>query len=415
MGTIGLTEDQRPSRRSGRSRKPCLDALLPLALLATPACSWFDGLSLGKSLIDQSNDGAVTDANGGVGTGVRDSRVPGGTCVSARPPPPRPGVSSAAGDSEFVVAFRTEDVGSSDDSNGVPRFLKIGYDLDQTCTGNGAGPSCAEPSWATADHTDGQDGRDNAVGRLLYEVRPEGGMDADIGQNADINDGTLTALVRVSGYNGSSNDDRVRVDMFGATLNEVNAPDAGRSPTWDGADEWFAYADWVARPDGGVPAPEILAQYSDTSAYVTDGILVAHFPQVPLGPVLITFDVWVTARVTMSDSRWALREGTLAGRMPIDSVLAAATFDSKPQLCANDPKYPMLQKLACSIADIRTTTESNPSDGTTGSDSECNAASLAFLFTADPARLVGTTEKPFPTGACDTDVAPGINSRCSDL
>src|SRR5262245_42292462 len=102
-------------------------AMVPLLFLlnTAPACTSFEGLTVEEP-----------------------------ECTPAEAPP-RPLISNSMGTTEFVVAMKNVDLGEKDDERGTHRYRNMGYDLDGVCTGLGAGPSCQEPGWATADHTDG--------------------------------------------------------------------------------------------------------------------------------------------------------------------------------------------------------------------------------------------------------------------
>src|SRR5215831_6964154 len=79
-------------------------------------------------------------------------------------PPGRPDVSPAVpGALDLIFASRNTDFGDSGEAGATPKWQTFGYDLDDTCTGEGQGDSCAEPTWAMIDHPDGIDGRDNAI------------------------------------------------------------------------------------------------------------------------------------------------------------------------------------------------------------------------------------------------------------
>src|SRR5437762_2492839 len=57
-------------------------------------------------------------------------------CEHAQPAPRPAVVASAQGDQELVFAANDSDVGDSiEGPNGAPRYKSMGYDLDNTCTG----------------------------------------------------------------------------------------------------------------------------------------------------------------------------------------------------------------------------------------------------------------------------------------
>ena len=103
---------------------------------------------------------AGEDASGGAGGELG--------CVHATWPSPPASADPGANTEDFVVAVRSVDFGEREVAEGS----LIGYDLDNRCTCQGEGPSCNEPEWATADHCDGPEGRDNAVAQIFASFAP---------------------------------------------------------------------------------------------------------------------------------------------------------------------------------------------------------------------------------------------------
>src|SRR4029450_9946182 len=60
---------------------------------------------------------------------------------SAQPPEP-PRLPTPGSDGEFWLAVESVDFGHENDEKGEPRYLRIGYDLDRSCTAQGDRPSC---------------------------------------------------------------------------------------------------------------------------------------------------------------------------------------------------------------------------------------------------------------------------------
>jgi hypothetical protein len=169
---------------------------------------------------------------------------PNRSCDLAKVPPRSSIVSTVLSERDFVFAVRGCDMGDVDEEASTRRFRAMGYDLDETCTGLAGGPSCAEPSSAAADHTDGPGGRDNALGMALYDATRAGSGSATESINSEIDNGRMTTVIRVRGYNEGPNDGQVEVAVYGATM----SPDADafltNPPNWNDEDVWHPHVLW---------------------------------------------------------------------------------------------------------------------------------------------------------------------------
>jgi len=374
-------------------------ALAAVSLLAlATACSTFEGLSVAKP---------GNKADGG-------SAKPG--CHHAFPQAPST-LNSAPGEREFVVAVRTVDYGEAGADRSSPDFSNIGFDLDDKCTGAGEGPSCRVPAWA-ADHPDGPDGRDNAASSPI--ATEDGGGDAPVAtlDNAAQSSGLVSMVLRIRGYNGTPVDADVAVELFAATRSPDPLHSVPNPPLWDGSDVWKAHVEWTAPADdgdgGSLPGPW-LAKYQSDRAYVSNGVLVAHFERTRGAPAYNFSNVWIQARIEADgrpDGKPSLRDGVYAGRLRIDDALAAVEYSPDPSTgqatCTDSPGYAAAKKRACALADI----------GSSGDDpsAPCDATSWAWRFEAEPALLSDevdpTRERDFRK--CPPDLSPA-NDHCSSL
>jgi hypothetical protein len=324
-----------------------------------------------------------------------DAGPSGSVCVSiTEPGPPRltdENATAVVAVPTVTVAVGTSDPGVVDHGSDVQRYRKMGFDLDGVCTGLGdAGPSCFEPWWAKADHTDGPGGRDNALGMDLYM------SDSVYTGNTD-----LTMVIRVRGYNGAANAEHVDVAFLVAHF----SASAERSrPLWDGNDVWNAIDQWV--PDGGTADS---ALFHDPDGYVTNGVLVAHLPRLLVGgdPVIPLVQAIVTARIVKdADGGWVLRDGTAAGRVRVTDLLAVPRNASGQPVC-DSVSYEAIKANVCSYADIRASVPNDPS-------APCDALSWAWQFdNADPVRLRGVVPLPILNTCAGGPVE--VNGTCETL
>ena len=94
-------------------------------------------------------------------------------------------------------------------------------------------------------------------------------------------------LFRVSSYSGQRDDDQVEVSLY-AGYGLAPRPgdgDSGSPPLWDGDDRWKIMPEMLA-PSASPSVDEPL--YRDDHAYVSGGMLVAHFPKAVWSPVSAT-------------------------------------------------------------------------------------------------------------------------------
>jgi hypothetical protein len=379
-----------PSRRARTGPRATLVALAAIAL----SCSDFENLTLAIG-----DDGAVPDPVDGA-------------CVHAEPPEPAMLSAPVVGGVEFVVAMSQTDLGDALDAGPRP-YASIGYDLDNACTSQGAGSSCKEPPWASADHADGPGGRDNAVGMGLYDVRAQnGGSASDLANSANAT-GNLELAIRVRNYNEVSVGGLVDVGIYGVVLRSTG--DAGApSPRWDGRDQFDAYTAWLAPPADGGTYDLDQPLYEDKNAYVTnadatgDGttssVLVSRFDRLFVGaaPGFPLAQVIMTAQIVKSGGTWSLRNGTFAGRIGIDDLLHTLAFGTDPVTdnvyCQGTGTYAAAKSQVCALADISLLGPGDASES-------CDAASWAWRFQTAPITLVGIA--PVPPASTLMACSPG--------
>lgn len=279
------------------------------------------------------------------------------TCTHIKPPPPP--ADAAPGGQDFLVAATSLNFGDLPDG-GFDDTL--GYDLDGLCTFHGQGPPCSLAAWTDAGVVhDGQNGQDNGIGRFVAYQSQIVGVQS-------LSTATLTAaiaadtnappvMLHITGYNGFPTS-AVSVEWL---LPAVNTSDAGSR--------------WQTPDAGTLPVFDYVNRWTADTAYVTDSRLVAHFtngPAIRIANIpLTTADVTVVADVVKN----ALPNGAdLVGWATMQTMFATlpnftALINGVPA-CTNNPAYPGVKSIYCSIADML-------QDGGTSPSALCDAISFA--------------------------------------
>jgi hypothetical protein len=120
----------------------------------------------------------------------------------------------------------------------------------------------------------------------------------------------------------------------------------------------------------------------------------------------------VTAHLVQTQGGWSLQDGLLAGRWSTRKLLTSLSaltdpFMSSQYLCGTDPTYGSLKTQICAAADLTT----DPKLDRTGAP--CSALSVAFGFTAMPARLGEVYDKGPMVMGCGPDGGAPYSDDCS--
>jgi len=345
-------------------------------------------------------------------TSARDvvtSDAPGpGPCPETFPPP-RPATDdpSDAGTQAVVVALHTLDFGIRDDGGAPPLY---GYDLDQvfTCCDGGTG-SCTPPVTGTRD-CDEPGARDNSGGQLIASLALlDPGQFNSTNISANLQVGAYSLLIQLSDYNGQPNDTEVVAGLYASDGIEGVGDAAPPLAKWDGTDVWTIDDGFVL--SGGDASP-LLPNHFDAHAYVSGGVLVmqVNFP-IALGTsatgnvaIDLTGGVISGQLVPVDGGVFRLESGQVAGRWSVPSVLLAVqglTLGGQ-SICPGSSLYSNVKTQICTAADIST----DPTQDNKGQ--ACNALSIGFGFTADPAHLGDIVGHAAHTSLCDggADAAP---------
>jgi hypothetical protein len=348
----------------------------------------------------------VTDTRPEAGDGVGWwSGNEDGGCFSAGVPrtEQRPPPSAAAPLPPIYLAIRTMRLGGLDPEGARSEnaWKDIGLDLDSTCTlsescpADPAKPSLScKPSGASVP-IDGNYCRDNTFGRLqviaskVREFSEEYGL-SDDAFNCALCVGAYNFIIKVSNYDGTANDDDIRVDLYPSTGLEPILP-------WDcrpGSD-WRTHPCFTPdRPmgvqdtalTGPITTPGELpdAKLSDPHAYVKNGYFVVALPAdiifwFPGKRALATaFPLKIKKGIATGrlgrgkDGTWVLEDGVIAGRLPSEDMLQSFRLIG---LCDPDPKYVTVRDFIQTNLDIRVADPSGP-------DQPCDAISMGVAFTA---------------------------------
>jgi hypothetical protein len=333
-------------------------------------------------------------------------------CGHAQPPPP-PAVPDVPGSLELILASRNIDYGDRPNSrNGRPRWQDLGYDLDGVCTGHGDGDSCAEPSWASGDHTDGDDGRDNAIGAVASNL-PIMGLFTQV---FAAEKGEQSTIFRVREYDGSLNDSYVEVDIYSGTLWNSASDPSPTLPLGNEQDMWKVGDDWLMPPEvPGAPYDTAHSRYRATQAYVSDGVLVAYFESVLMGqpylPAPPASGVIVTGKLIRNDDgRWVLQDGLFAGKWLTSDLVRLMSYYASTAVgiapCVLSPQFDEVKSIFCPNVDIRVEK---------GADSSqpCDGMSMAFAFDAVPGSIGGHVESQLQMPTCPPENDPVLHG-CSE-
>lgn len=308
-------------------------------------------------------------------------------CTHQSYPPFPTDTVDAGGDIEFVAAVRSIDLGESS-SDAEP----VGLDLDKTCTCLGEGPSCVPPTWANKNNCDARNGVDNAAAKIfssiVFAVGPTQFGSGFYSQMAE--KGEWSALIRVQGYNGQLNDDKVRFIMYTTPgYGDQNGGGGGvmpeMDPKWDGTDIWSVSS---ASLVDGVSYDN--PKYFDDNAYVTEGTLVANLPEttVNLDGNDSHFELKLTAGTIMGSlqnpegSGWRIVNGLLTARWKTTDIFASlGTFSAEGMSVCDDNGfiYNQLKETVCGSVDIASTLG--------GATLQCDALSFGMKIQTHPAAL----------------------------
>ena len=362
--------------------------------LAATRCSVYTESLLG---------GGQAGVDGGAGLGWWSGPGDQG-CFSARYPTSasRPGPQKAAALPPIYVAIRSMRFGGQELDGGSSQtaWKDIGYDLDSKCTssdtclGDPTNPSISCKPTGQQVPYDGNYCRDNTFGRLEVTASTIPELGGKYGLNDDAFNcalcvGDYNFVIKMSDYNGTAEDDHVRIDLYPSPGLDTPLP-------WDCASgEWKNHP--CITPDlalnvedsvvpSGTGGPDLGdSTIFDDTAYVHEGYVVINLPPntqfafpgkrpgvATAFPVVLDQGI-VTGKITHAqDGTWSIEDGTISGRSPVADMIEGLRLIG---LCESDPNYALINNFLTQNLDVL-------ADGTTDPSRSCDALSLAVAFTA---------------------------------
>lgn len=324
-------------------------------------------------------------------------------CFSARTPRPtdRP---SPKGDKDvgpIVLAIQSMRLGSMNERGEVDpeAWKKLGFDLDGRCTGSDScpgtdsPPSCVPPIDQIPIPLDGELCRDNTFGRLEHtatiipETAKKYGL-SDDAFNCALCVGAYNFVIRISGYNGEPDDDRVRVDLYPSPGLEAILPWDCATGEWHDHPCWTSNLPWTIQDDGvqekrgGPNLPD--AKIFDDNAYVREGYVVMTIPDganfwfpgynglVTAFPLRVQKGL-VTGKISLgSDKVWRISDGMIGGRVKAADVVQGFRLIG---FCEQDSNYKLMKDFVGNNQDVL-------ADGRTDPAATCDAMSFGVGFVA---------------------------------
>lgn len=358
-----------------------------------------------------------------------------GGCQGARPPA-RVTEPDEPGDERYVVVLRDVFIDQRGEMGSDPReapWRTIGFDLDGHCTTADAPTSECTPAEGLAVELDGDSGIDNTFGNRFFPVLSLGATGIDTDLIASQEQGIGAVLLLVDDWNGELDDAQVTVTVtqtvFGTTAGaDGAAPDItvvgseaflldGTTPAplaaWDGTDYFWARDDTFVAGNPELPNVRV------TSAYVTDGVLVARLPdRTPIK--LVGTDIGVEVTLTdlvVTGNIYEMFTGpsatppkfVVAGRWGFNDMIDQA---ANVGICQGTSLFRTLTTVLNDMVDVL---QDPPDDA--DPNLPCDALSLAVTFDAYAGNFGGVAVGQDIPSPCPADCGDGIvasNEQCDD-
>ncbi|MCA9532664.1 MAG: hypothetical protein KC593_03260 [Myxococcales bacterium] len=295
--------------------------------------------------------------------------------------------------------------GEPGDDPATAPWRDIGFNLDNLCTtATEAATECRPPSEGLPIQVDGNDGIDNTFGNSFFPVLSLGaaGIDTDLIMTQERGVGAV--LLLIDDWNGEPNDSRVTVTVTQTVFGTPGAPGGGPPninivgseafqpddspappPNWDGNDYFWGRSDTFIANDVNTPNVRV------TTAYVTDGVLVARLPdRTPIKLVGTTLGVEVTLTDLLAtgnvyemffDPQPTPPRVIVAGRWGFNDMIAQGP---NVGVCIGTPLFRTLQTILSNMIDVLQDPPEEPDPNL-----PCDALSVAVTFDGYVGRFGG--------------------------
>lgn len=215
--------------------------------------------------------GSVTAIVVGCGSDDTSSTTTGG---GKQPPAPTGGATT--GTDERTFAVYSLQLGETDRAGAVNRdaWKKFGYNLDGLTSNRDSKDVCTQAPGATkANQEDGDEGTDNAFGKVILPLLPITGPSKQLNDSIQ-GEGAFTILMRIKGLTDDANQSNTGLSgtlLVGGDLNpDPPSSDAGAAPVAPTRPSFTPDFQWPYRPSPQIPI---------TGSYITSGVFVNGDPK----------------------------------------------------------------------------------------------------------------------------------------
>jgi hypothetical protein len=330
-----------------------------------------------------------TGGTGGAGGTVDDG--PG------KVPPERPegagpgdGMGTAYGISELFLG--------DTDRNGSPNpsaWKTYGYNLDGKISTKDSTDLCkpAKGGAPSSVYPDGDDGIDNAFGKLLLPIITGLAQDASASVNEAIQAGDFTIIVNVSDLGDGADYDQLSAALFaGATLEDDMMMQL--TPKFDGTDLWPIVPELLDGTFTDCSMEDCKSQVEFNTAYLAGNTFVSGSPgtiDLSLGVAGFTLTLAITQAIISMDlaaDHGSADQGIIAGVIPVEPLIAelqkiAGSFDEG--LCSGTTFESLADQIR-QASDVM-------ANGTQDPNATCDAISIGLGFNVKPV-LLGVVAAP---------------------
>jgi hypothetical protein len=363
-------------------------SFVPLsAVIFSAACTIVDELKVADQPIE---------AGGGGDDASAASDADAGACGAYGYPDP-PTMFASGDNLEIRVAVQTVDFGVIDGGPAV----STGYNLDLVCTCPQA-QSCVVSDPSNMNCDDPGNGVDNSLGKLVNGPAKVDGLDVVGNAQRSLLYARNGILFRLSQYNGMPDDSAVTLSIYASGGPATLGPDGGAgmpvNPTFTKSDIWTVDRNSLV---GGAD-PAVYAALTTTTAYVSEGVMVARDIDFTLRldeNISITMaTAAVTAKIENRADGYHFTNGLIVGRWPVVQALRMLGTLTPPgmdsgRVCDDPSAYDSFKKLLCNAADISST-------GPDNAGRVCDAISVGIHFEAVPATFGPPVDLPPAVAPC---------------